>query len=808
MCMTVTFLTLLSHLPYQIHSYRTCVPDTQFVLNNRLCSCNNYGLWSDASCKTIERRPICQIGQVVKEGCTQCICQQNREFVCSNICTKDGLSAYGPKCRPFKSYYVDCKLCTCPASGLSVEAHCSKDSSCLTETNFDFQVAKNNYCIPNVMYVFPCIECVCSENGFFVLDKCVEKCQTPAKQVIRRCIPGTYYRKDCHICLCPESSNIDENLCTRATCKNKNKPAFLQLRNLNMQCTPFTFLKPRCLFCDCSFEGTVDENRCVEIDCTKTSNIHLYPDSQSCSPGEVVPNCVECFCPKNGMTTGIYCTRVCNYQNKLRLLQKFVNESYVDLYSIKNLKQNEDDVLCVPNLIYIEDERYCLCPESGYKSFKFCTTSKIRLQTHSPRTQDAYNINTECEPGTFVTVDCNSCYCNINGTIDQKWCTNDDCEAKRTIVATHKFRSLPITTVNTDGVCTPGAISKVKCNFCICPESGILKDRACTKNSCYDEGIDQTIGMDKFTCEPLAYYEVDCNICFCPKDGIKNVAKCTKNHCQKNIMRSNDCTAGHLFTVDCNVCVCPPNGDKIDRVCTQHKCGVAPLNFSNLSQKVDKPEYIRSLDHCFPGEEFMIGCKICMCPEMGLKMYASCETGGCDDTAETTNGLSIIDTENTNGNAVSHNRLKRFNLDLCMEYTVHVGSERDECTPGSMYIVRCQQCICPYMGNINLFCRPLPKTTFCEDAFPGFNYLPMGRKCDKTNNTESTIPNSNGTIVLKVEHQHTLYKCEKPGKILDDCFICTCEDGYVIEEHCFKSDAGNCTNSKPLFLVDNKVVLN
>lgn len=66
---------------------------------------------------------------------------------------------------------------------------------------------------------------------------------------------------------------------------------------------------------------------------------------------------------------------------------------------------------------------------------------------------------------------------------------------------------------------------------------------------------------------------------------------------------------------------------------------------------------------------------------------------------------------------------------------------------------------------------------------------------------------SNETVVLKVEHKHTKHKCDKPGNILDECFVCNCEDGNVIEEHCFKSDAENCTDAKPSFLIENKVVL-
>lgn len=36
------------------------------------------------------------------------------------------------------------------------------------------------------------------------------------------------------------------------------------------------------------------------------------------------------------------------------------------------------------------------------------------------------------------------------------------------------------------------------------------------------------------------------------------------------------------------------------------------------------------------------------------------------------------------------------------------------------------------MGDIEYFCRPLPKGFHCEQAFPGFNYVNMARKTEGT----------------------------------------------------------------------------
>ncbi|CAG4939230.1 unnamed protein product [Colias eurytheme] len=575
--------------------------------------------------------------------------------------------------------------------------------------------------------------------------------------------------------------------------------------------------------------GSVNERKCLELDCSKITKLQNYQKRDNCSPGEFVPICIECFCPQNGLINGSYCRNNCSNQSKLHILENIVNGSLYELADVNELDKEHYEENCIPNFVYYEYNKYCLCPDTGYKHSQSCISyNKIETALHirsEHGSRDQKN-HTECEPGTYIEFDCNVCYCSKSGVIDYKWCTYDDCIAKKTIQAAHKTRVLPVTNVYSDGTCIPGSISKVKCNFCICPESGILKERACTRNNCYEEEEeDKTIGMDRFTCEPLAYYEVDCNICFCPRDGIKNVAKCTKNQCEKNFLRSNDCAPGHLFTDVCNVCVCPPNGDKTDKACTEHTCGVAPWNQFKLPQnllqnKVNNAK-VRTLDHCFPGEEFTQDCKICVCPDMGLKMYASCEVNEaitCDSgqetlpTADLGNKLSVTGSD-SDINSATHNRVRRFELAQCMEYKIKTAPERKHCTPGSMYFIRCKQCICPYMGNINKFCRPLPNTVHCEEAFPGFNYLPMGRRyeANSTNNTEPNGLKVNETIILEVTHKHTMYQCDKVGKIMDKCFICNCEERdnrlVVIEEHCFKSEHENCADvPRPTFLHDNKLI--
>ncbi|XP_059055784.1 uncharacterized protein LOC131849689 [Achroia grisella] len=799
-------------------------------MNEQLCVCDNIGHWNEANCHRISRRYKCQSGQIIWKDCNQCICQEDGQLSCTvstclddattaksvSLILREKLSTVSPWCTPFKSYYINCSICVCPASGWTSEATCALDSSC-QKLPSDF-ITDKRLCIPNVMYLFPCFHCLCSEDRYFVPDKCVETCALQIESP-RRCLSRTFYRKNCNVCWCPDDSIPDEKHCTNVVCNKESKFKFLDnLRKGSTKCVPHTFTKPKCYYCDCNANGNINENACLELDCLKSNKFKYDVTKTTCSPGEMVPICIECFCLRNGQTSNKYCSRMCSYISKLNVLQKVLkdnakNNSLIDRDAIKNTIVND---ICETNTVYLDQGRYCICPKSGNTHFKLCTsmTEDKVYRTRSAMIK-SYNIineqyNQTCDPNTFVDIDCNTCYCSKNGTIDLKWCTYDDCDAKRTVQNNIKKSLPPITVSEVSDTCTPGSISKIDCNFCICPDTGSFNDRVCTKNACKD--LDESANNDFLICDPLQYYIVDCNTCICPQDGFKNVARCTKNVCEKNFLRSENCVSGQLFSDDCNVCVCPPNGNKADRVCTNYTCSDAGTPWKEiftLSKSLlsihDFDYSTRKLDMCFPGEEFVVDCKVCVCPDMGLRVYASCTQLLCNDTSNIDKKYNQEPLSGSTNIEESHPRTRREDQG-CTSFNLTDSSERKECTPGSMYIIRCRQCICPYMGNINHFCRPLPEGTYCEQAFPNYNYLPMGRRRQDNSTSFNT---ADTTEIIPTNHNHTEYKCAKPGRIIDKCFICECDDhNVIIEEHCFKSNAKSCLAAeKPTFLKDNKLIV-
>ncbi|XP_075985666.1 uncharacterized protein LOC142982852 [Anticarsia gemmatalis] len=832
MLMAVTILTLLTRIPYGLAIVRACVPNTQFLLNGRLCYCNNLGQSNDATCQYIGRRQACQPGQVIWEECSQCICQENGRTICTNTdcndesaknhkSTRVGTSMW---CTPFRSYYLNCTLCVCPASGKMAEARCAADSSCaLKGFHTSLDTMPRTICIPKVMYLFKCLHCLCSDNGQFLKSKCVETC-TKTSEPTKRCIPKSFYKSDCNICRCPDNGVPDSNLCSKSTCIQPSKPNTLfYLRNKTSSCTPNKFTNPRCIYCECNSHGVVNETVCIEQECLKVQNFTYDTVNAMCSPGELVPICMECFCPRTGLTIEKYCSRVCSPQNKVAILETVLNEQ-LNLIDRDVIRVTTGTDSCEPHSLILDEGRYCLCSASGDTNNKHCTSVlkdnalKNPSKVYEGKVQNRVDFNFSCEPNTYVKFGCNSCYCGKSGKIDPKWCTSDDCAAKRQISETlKKVSSNAVKKIAKDtSTCVPGSISKANCNFCICSSTGLLKDRVCTRNVCTNKG---KISEDELSCEPASYYTVDCNICFCPSDGIRNIDKCTKNQCENNFLRTDICAPGELFSDDCNICVCPPNGEKKDKICTNRNCTdddtpwkkIFKISEKLLGGLTDTPP--KKFGACYPGEMFDIGCSRCTCPDSGLKEFAICDPQTCDDTTplpsireerhKNAQELKDMQYEDSLEQDARRSKMGSYSEENCQTFNLTDDVDNMECTPGSEYIVKCKICICPYMGHVNHFCRPMPKNRYCEQAFPGFNFLP-GRRTSKVNSTakaNDTQLLEKYPIVLQTPHKHTKYECNKFGVMMDECFLCECVDLVLTEEHCYKSDAENCTDvAVPTFL--------
>ncbi|KAJ2941378.1 hypothetical protein O0L34_g3582 [Tuta absoluta] len=836
MFMKVTFLILITRFPYKTCASRVCIPKSQAVLNGKVCHCSNLGHWLEAECyaRRQTNHHICTPGHIIFQGCNRCVCHENGKLTCtkdagcsgrkSHPNVHESLTNVMPWCSPYRTYYFKCNICICPASAISSESHCAIDTSCTSskEPSLSEMIFKKTACIPTVMYLFSCLHCLCSDEGYFSSDKCVKTCAGKQPEIAHRCYANSIYRKDCNVCFCPETGISDNKLCTNATCTYPLE--FKSLRSLeskHINCTPHTFTKPNCVYCNCNNNGNIDERSCLEHECLISEMLRPDGDGKTCKPGEVASICTECFCSRNSTTSKEFCSKSCTSLSELKVLQNiFALQNFHQIVDKEVLERNDGGELCKPHTVFLDKEKYCLCPDTGITNVDFCTApgfKNIVDLKNKTNFHIAIDFNSTCEPSTFVEFDCNTCFCSKHGKIDPKWCTYDDCESKRIIQDSHIFNTVS-SVQSIEGTCDPGSISNFECNFCICPENGKMENRICTKNDCRLESISKSPNStnfqfsnntsDNFICEPLTYYEVDCNVCLCPRDGIKNVVKCTKNDCEKSILRSVDCVPGQLFSSDCNVCVCPPNGNIADSACTTYTCDAVPwskifqLSESLIGNQITEDE-TRNLDLCFPGEEYFEGCKLCRCPDMGLRIYATCSAVFCDEDRreeEIGDTHDILRSQEISGSNRAMPLYRKLNSrrEICTTVNYSTVPTRKECTPGSMYILGCRQCICPLQGDIKFFCRPIPKNFYCEQPYPGFDYLPMGRRNEKALNLTA---NRTATSVV-VEHIHTRYECKKHGHVMDDCYMCKCDGKVLIVEHCFQSNSSECVDASPTFLQD------
>lgn len=638
----------------------SCLPNTQFYFNGLSCVCDGTGRWSSGDCRSVGRP--CRPGHVTWQGCNYCICQEDGQTTCTYTTCSDvakssilfnatngrkyrrsssHLETIGNSCTPFRYYYVNCNLCICPPNGLSTEAHCKPDPSCTYSGSHDIAASlrtkkTNHYCIPNVMYIFQCLHCPCSDDGMINTDKCTEKCNNTVlakTDNILRCSPGTFFKHNNQICSCAEDGLARKSRCGESTDKSKLRSLDeLQANKSFSECVPNTFTKKRCVYCDCNANGTINHGSCLEQSCQHLSEDPFTGQVDKCKPGEVVPLCIECFCFHNKTTSDRFCITSCSIRSKIKILEKLREEnSSENSLILQRLIHVSADNRCKANMIFFDksDSTLCFCPDTGKKSNTLCIPIVIEEETRN-EANITNNFNATCVPFTMVNFDCNTCFCTKNGSIDPKWCTYDDCnQIKEVVTVNNAF--IPTKAEN----CTAGSISYAGCNFCLCVKSAQGTQNVCTNHSCEGNLTTERTTLD-FACTPFSYYQVDCNMCLCPANGLKNVYMCTEKVCEKSFLRTDACLPGHLFSDSCNICVCSQSGSKRDMLCTKRTCHdeVAPwkslLQRSGTLMTARSASDTRSLDLCFPGEEFEQGCSQCVCPEMGLRAFAECTESNCD----------------------------------------------------------------------------------------------------------------------------------------------------------------------------------
>ncbi|KAJ8710612.1 hypothetical protein PYW08_009127 [Mythimna loreyi] len=137
------------------------------------------------------------------------------------------------------------------------------------------------------------------------------------------------------------------------------------------------------------------------ISTVKSALDYLQHPVKSCHVGDVVENtCNKCLCTSK---TVFECTALsCNSTTTGNELE-------------------ENEPVCVPNQLYVQNLITCICTKDGRWPHKSC---KDTFQSLPPR-----NVITHtCKPDTYIPIDCNVCRCGPDGKILNERCTRNACE--------------------------------------------------------------------------------------------------------------------------------------------------------------------------------------------------------------------------------------------------------------------------------------------------------------------------------------------------------------------------------------------
>lgn len=342
----------------------------------------------------------------------------------------------------------------------------------------------------------------------------------------------------------------------------------------------------------------------------------------------------------------------------------------------------------------------------------------------------ALKAGQQCEPGSTFKMDCNTCFCSVDGKImscTRKFCIPEEqgddpkvAAAAAVEEASNGQEDLPAEKeeehVHTNGqVCTPNEVKMEDCNRCKCAANGI--GWFCTRKACppREKRSVDAVQPAAPQCTPgTSFKSADgCNDCVCGPTGI---AACTMKFCffeepatktKRDVSQQqpskNECVPGSSFkSADgCNDCFCTENGIA---ACT--------MKFCYFDQPATKTKR-EAEQQCEPGTNFKSadGCNECFCTETGV---AACTAKFCFANprnrrqvakAECEPGTSFKSADGCNDCVCGPTGIAACTFKFCFfEEPVANRQKREaeeKCVPGTTFMDKegCNQCYCTETGH-------------------------------------------------------------------------------------------------------------
>ncbi|KAJ0171386.1 hypothetical protein K1T71_012936 [Dendrolimus kikuchii] len=306
------------------------------------------------------------------------------------------------------------------------------------------------------------------------------------------------------------------------------------------------------------------------------------------------------------------------------------------------------ELQCLPGSEWESNCHSCRCTESG----------RSRCQKKDVCESGILGEPIRCKPYTSFQRGCRTCMCTAIGQVLCSPCTESTLGREQAESADKEESLIPIIrsslSTNKSVVCVANRMFIKDCNTCWCNEDGT--SYFCTRRVCVEENPDELRGEDKEEgseklriikkqCKPNEVFELDCNMCRCNPDG--QSYSCTRRACFelpddfKNLTLSRKtrrasqqsdapktCQPGQEFRMDCNKCLCDNEGQ--DFSCTRIDCNAVNNNhqaaaFTQTRTKREASEKVSG--GCNPGELFARGCNMCRCSSNG--QVAACTLKQC-----------------------------------------------------------------------------------------------------------------------------------------------------------------------------------
>ncbi|XP_064075131.1 uncharacterized protein LOC113391502 isoform X1 [Vanessa tameamea] len=299
---------------------------------------------------------------------------------------------------------------------------------------------------------------------------------------------------------------------------------------VGLECLPGSRWKSKCNSCTCSEDG---HPACTDMACPGQED----EPELTCSPDTAWKvDCNTCSCSSEGHAM---CTRMgCGLFSVIDF-NPSGDENEEDKSELVLRSSSNKSVVCAANRMFVKDCNTCWCNEDGTSYFctrKVCI-AELPDDLNEEKPENLQEIKRKCRPDEVFELDCNTCRCSQDGTSFS--CTRKACMPDEKGKHVSLNRRIRATSQGTQKACQPGQEFRMDCNKCLCNNEG--QDYSCTRIDCLALNSNGNSGVRtkreattkvKTECEPGSVFNQGCNPCRCTDDG--NHATCALKRCKED----------------------------------------------------------------------------------------------------------------------------------------------------------------------------------------------------------------------------------------------------------------------------------